>query len=245
MAAAVRVFVLAGFVVCALFTEASAQKIYNESGGVVVMEMESTESPLGQWGFIGHDADSTYPTGALGTGHLEYQGPNSYGSPGSRLQYQFKINQSGNYTLWFRAHKRLLGNEPDKNNDAYVKLEGDFTSGNPEVPTWPLKRDTKLYGGKEDGWGLASRLDGNGVHHKAPIYNLTAGEIYTMSISGRSNRFNVDRIILTHEDTGYRWNRTTELLPESSFLPVPEPASAALFVLGAGALALRRRRAAA
>ncbi|MEM9417587.1 MAG: PEP-CTERM sorting domain-containing protein [Planctomycetota bacterium] len=242
MSGAVRVFVLAGFLVCALSPVAFAQKIHNESGGVVVMEMENTESPLGKWGFIGPGANSTYPTGALGTGHLEYQGPFTRNSPGSTLKYQFKINQSGKYTLWLRAHKRLLGNASDKNNDAFVKLEGEFTSGSSDVPLRALTRDTKLYGGKDTGWGLASRLDGNGAHHKAPTYYLTAGEIYTFSISGRSNRFNVDRIIFTHEDSGYRWNQRTELLPESSLLPVPEPATAALCMIGLGAVAMRRCR---
>ena len=61
-----------------------AEKVYNESGGLVVMEMENTESLLGNWQLI-KPGTERYPDGAKGTGHLEYSGGAPWGEPDSAL----------------------------------------------------------------------------------------------------------------------------------------------------------------
>ena len=69
--------------------------IYNESDGLVVMEMENTGSPLGLWIKI-NPGDANYVSGATGSGHLEFTGNTiNGGDPESPLTYQFKINQGG------------------------------------------------------------------------------------------------------------------------------------------------------
>jgi len=156
-----------------------AQRVYEESNGFVAIEMENTKSPLGQSVFLDHAAaanGNAYPSGAVGTGHLEYQGPFTNPTPGSSLDYFFKINQTGSYELRLRAHRRLLGASSDSNNDAFVKLAGKFTSGNPNVPFAALVNNTKLFGGAPEDWGFARKLDGNGAHLEDVIYNLQAGK---------------------------------------------------------------------
>ena len=66
----------------------SAEGIYNESGGLVIMEIENTESPLGLW------QKKTSLSGYSGSGYLEFTGNNySLGDAKSPLAFHFKINQ--------------------------------------------------------------------------------------------------------------------------------------------------------
>ena len=89
------------------------------------------------------------------------------------------------------------------------------TSGNPNVPLSAFHNNTKMFGGSPTGWGFARKLDGNGAHLEDAIYNLQAGETYQLSISGRSTRFNLDRIIVMMDSERYTWNQM-QVLPESS-----------------------------
>lgn len=165
-----------------------------EENGLLIMEMESTVSPLGLW------IKKTDVPGYTGTCHFEFTGNSpASGTPKSPLTYTFKINKAGIYHLNLRARKRLEGEPGDRCNDCYVRMEGDFVSGNPAYPTSTLTQDTKLFGGTATGWGWATNLDGNGAHNTdAAIYDFKAGETYTLRISGRSQRFNLDRIVLRH-----------------------------------------------
>ena len=95
-----------------------------------------------------------------------------------------------------RGFKRLEGEEPDKCNDVYVKLKGDFERGG-NVPINLLKKETKLFGGHHEKWGWALKLDEK--HKKyTPSYEFKTGETYTLTVYGRSQRFNIDRIIFKH-----------------------------------------------
>ncbi|MCG8701757.1 MAG: T9SS type A sorting domain-containing protein, partial [Bacteroidales bacterium] len=163
--------------------------IYTEIAGLVVMEAENTKSPLGKWKKV------SSLNGYSGTGHIEFTGNKpSGGSANSPLTYKFKITESGDYRMLLRAHKRLAGSASDHCNDAYVKVTGDYTSGAGGAPINLLKSNTKFFGGSATGWGWAQKLDANHKKHLA-IYKFKAGETYTMTISGRSQRFNIDRIL--------------------------------------------------
>ncbi|MBT8044881.1 MAG: DUF5060 domain-containing protein, partial [Verrucomicrobiae bacterium] len=170
---------------------------FNESKGIVVMEAESTRSSLGKW------KKKTDVDGFTGTGHLEFTGNKpENGPPDSPLEYTFKIHRGGNYTLAIRAHKRLISKRQDICNDCYVEMKGDFRSGN-DTPLQVLKKETKMFGGRPKGWGYAVQLD---VKHKThtPVYRFKADQTYTLTISGRSKNFNIDRIILVHEDSNLK-----------------------------------------
>ncbi|AXT58947.1 DUF5060 domain-containing protein [Aquimarina sp. AD10] len=181
---------------------------YEEKDGLVVMEAENTNSTLGLW------KKKTNNPGFSGSGHLEFTGNGSNGGPpSSPLTYTFKINKAGFYRLYIRARKRLDGQPQDKNNDGYVKMSGDFDPGpnsgnnhNDDAPESLLRKDTKFFGGPATGWGWAEQLDAGGETNKRnAVYKFKAGKTYTLTLSGRSIKWNVDRILLRHSSV----NNTT------------------------------------
>ncbi len=190
---------------------AGAAPLFHEKGGIVAIEAESTPSRLGEW------KKKTDVKDYRGECHLEFTGNKpENGPPKSPLKYRFKINKGGKYTLSIRARKRLETKRADISNDCYVALSGDFTSGG-EAPLKVLKSDTKMYGGNADGWAWTRNLD---KHKKFPaIYNLKPGEIYELTISGRSKNFNIDRFILVHDSHKLRdvQNRNPDESKSDSF----------------------------
>jgi len=196
IAAMIRIARAVVFVVLLLAAlPAPAAPLFVEKDGLVIMEAESTASRLGDW------EKKTDVEGYTGSGHIEFTGnkPHS-GPPKCPLEYRFRIGKAGNYTLTIRARKRLGNEEPDKCNDGYVRVEGDFERGDDKTaPLAELKKDNKFFGGNADGWGWATRLD---IHHKKypAVYRFKAGQTYTFVLHGRSQRWNVDRIVLYHED---------------------------------------------
>lgn len=194
-----------------------ARQVFLEYDGVVVMEAESSTSRPGNW------EGKTDIDGFTGKGHIEYTGNKPAGGPvGTTLVYFFKIEKAGEYTLHLRAHKRLKGEKPDKCNDAYVRVEGDYKAsdkagdkhGN-DARLGVLKEDTKLFGGSEKGWGWAETLDLGGHNNKRmPRYVFKAGETYALGVSGRSQRFNIDRIVFRHASVDLKKAKDPEL-PES------------------------------
>ena len=168
---------------------------YEEQGGIVVMETENTPTDPGEW------INQTDVAGFTGGSHLEFTGNGSNGGPASSpLRYTFKVNKAGAYRLLIRAHKQLDGQPNDKNNDGYVRMEGDFSavSGDNNAALVDLQKDTKLFGGSANGWAWARKLDVNNKIKKDPIYNFKAGNTYTLVVSGRSVKWNIDRIVLFH-----------------------------------------------
>lgn len=179
--------------------------VFIEADGVLVIEAESSKSNPGKW------TGKQTIEGFTGKGHIEFTGNKPAGGPAhSPMAYTFKINKAGIYRLHLRAHKRLGDEEPDKCNDAYVRVLGDYRAvgkdeqkekkGPKDATLEVLRKDTKCFGGAADGWGWAETLDLGGHNNKrAPRYHFKAGETYTLVISGRSQRFNIDRIVFCHE----------------------------------------------
>ena len=172
---------------------------YEDVNGYVIMETENTWSPLDLW------ITKTDVANFTGSGHLEFTGnQQASGPPKSPLQYVFKINQGGLYRLIIRARKRLDGAPSDQSNDAYARLQGDYDESpnagenhNDDGNIFALRRNVKFFGGAANGWGWAKQLDLGGHHNKRnAVYDLKAGETYTLVISGRSKNFNMDRIVL-------------------------------------------------
>lgn len=189
--------VLAFIITVILSISIFSQTIYKEAGGVLVMEMENSKSPLGKW------VKKSNGSGWSGSGMLEFTGNdhNGAGSDRDPQKFHFKITKAGTYGIHPHAFNRLDGQPADKCNDAFVKVTGDYTSGASNVPLSALQKDTKLYssnGGNVWSWGF--QLDGNGADHVAAKYNLKSGEEYALTISGRSIRFQIDRILFAHND---------------------------------------------
>lgn len=190
---------------------------YNEQDGLVIMEMENTSSNLDLW------VKKTNMADYKGTGHLEFTGNKiTNGPPTSPLEYKFKINTAGEYRLFLRAHKRLETDREDLSNDCFVRVAGDYTAGNEtnDAPLDALRKDTKLFGGEKDAWGLAIKLDLPGGIKKDAIYTFKAGETYTLTISGRSKNFNIDRIMFFKRDQ-YTYGKARDAInanDESSYV---------------------------
>ena len=165
--------------------------VFQGKNGLVIIEAESTKSSKGKW------KKKTSVKGFTGEYHLEFTGNKPANGPAtSPLKYYFTVDKDGEYELLIRAFKRLDGEPKDRCNDCYVKLKGDFDTAG-KAPLKILKSDTKLYGGSHKEWGWTNRLD---VNHKKypPLYKLKTGEKYLLTISGRSQRFNMDRIVFKH-----------------------------------------------
>lgn len=180
---------------------------YTEIDGLVIMEAENTNSNLELW------QQKSEINGHTGAGYMEFTGNNpESGPPKSPLEYHFSVNQSGLYYLHlFAAKEHLIINgehRTDVANDAYVRLEGDFNAGpnagnnhGDDAPLAMLKSDTKFFGGSnlQFSWTWGNHLDPGGEHNKrVAIYDLQSGENYKFVMSGRSQKFKVDRIVFRH-----------------------------------------------
>ena len=176
---------------CFQFTNVAAKT----PKGIVVIEAESTKSDLGFWKLISAN-DSNYVQNTVGKKHLEFTGGTiNGGKPISPLEYDFKVPANGTYHLMIVCRKRLEGVPGDKCNDGWVKMDGNFESGN-EIPVADLKKEEKFFGGAANGWGWGDLLDWQGHIKRPALYNLKGGEKYKLTLSGRSIRWNVDRIVL-------------------------------------------------
>lgn len=165
--------------------------VFEGKDGLVIMEAESTKSSKGKWKKLTSIDEFT------GESHLEFTGNKPSNGPAKNpLKYSFTVDKDGEYKLMIRAFKRLEGEPKDRCNDCYVKLKGDFESGG-DAPLKMLKADTKLFGGHHEKWGWTVKLD-EGHKKFNPVYKLKAGETYLLTVSGRSQRFNMDRIVFRH-----------------------------------------------
>jgi hypothetical protein len=193
-----------------VLSSAVADEIHNEADGIVRLEVENTNSPLGLW------EKKSDLAGFSGSGYLEFTGNEfDLGDADSPLSYHFKINRGGTYVLDLHCAKKTIGEHADWANDCYVRVVGDYSAGpGPhDVPMGNaslslLKRDTKYFGGKSNAWEWSvgdwhftgGRLDPGGKKNKrTAIYNFKAGETYTLVISGRSKAFRIDRAVFRHD----------------------------------------------
>ncbi|WP_111708592.1 carbohydrate-binding protein [Lutibacter citreus] len=168
-----------------------------EENGLLIFEAENTKSDFNKWIY-----ETSIPN-YRGTGYLRYKGPFTGSSP---LVYKFKIQNAGIYRFMIRSSKPD-GVASDANNDCFIKMEGDFIAGEMHsclknadrnsTNTNALKKDTKFFGTGGDGEfkNAAGQLD---LHNVKPwaTYNFKAGETYTLTITGRSSEFSMDRILI-------------------------------------------------
>lgn len=174
-------------------TGAIAQRI---GPNYIVFEAEDTESDLGFWK-LRTPEDQLYCNPSNGMApihntHLEFTGNNEGTGPAtSPLEYKFVCPKTGSYKLGGRLFQRLEGAENDKCNDVYVKMSGNFTSGHSSVTVGQLRTNYKFVGRGVNRWGAMYKIE---INHEFPkaIYNFIEGEEYTLTVSGRSKRCNVD-----------------------------------------------------
>lgn len=175
----------------------------------IVFEADATNSDLDLW--EKRTPDHTHYFGGtvqapIGDDYLEFTGNNENGGTAkSPLVYKFTAPKTGKYRLGMRLLQNLEGAEWDKSNDVWIKLEGNFTSGN-VFSTDDMKHNHKFYGRGKDKWGAGINMEGhvNGEKKLVPaIYNFIAGEEYTFTMSGRAERTCIDYIIFYETTISY------------------------------------------
>ena len=180
---------------------------YTQVNGLVIMEAENTQSGFDLW------VEETEVSGFTGDSYIEFTGNNAQsGPPKSPLSYTFSINQDGLHHLHLLVARETLTINgevrTDVANDAYVRLSGDFSAGpnvgnshGDDAPLSTLRSDTKFFGGDDNNfvWASGNRLDlGGDTNKRVAVYDLKAGQTYTLTLSGRSKFFKVDRIMFRH-----------------------------------------------
>ncbi len=161
----------------------NSQAVFQESDGIVTIEMESTfGQPLGAW-VLGTSVD---PENQTGTGYLKFTGNDpEQGPPNSPLEYVFKIKKGGVYSLHLHCAKlKVEVNGRMRNdvcNDAYVRVDGNYQARNPQPDDFPdaggqyrkqyhkqdapldlLKVNTKFYGGAHQKFIWTQEKNSNG-----------------------------------------------------------------------------------
>jgi len=171
-----------------------AQNVYQEANGILVIEAENTDyaSTDTKWAF--RNANSTvHLAGYKGIGYIEYAGPDSFNSPSSQpVIYKFKIQNPGTYNLVFRTWKNHNHNpavddpkkfEEDRNNDCWIKMEGDYDANTSYVRNVAgaelsdLQAYNKFIGHGTD-WGRTMTMEVGSHTFREVVYKFKAGEEY-------------------------------------------------------------------
>lgn len=166
-------------VTLALAAAAFAQDggIYHASGGIVVIEVESTPPSAG-W------AVETIDSGYTHDSYYRWDGGDQFANPGMGiLEYRIQMESAGNYR--FSLRNRHDHPDPTEENDVWAKMNNGnwqkvFSNNVNTVGTWTFE----------------STFD----HHPAfppAAFNMNAG-VNVLQLSGRSQNFQIDRFHL-HE----------------------------------------------
>ena len=169
--------------------------------GVIVFQAEHTNSLLGNWELITHQHPDFFK-GASNDSMLYFTGnATNLGPPNSPLDYTFIAPETGTYQLIIRSSRILKDARNDECNDFYVRLAGDFEPGANTFSKSVLLTDTKHYFSSvpDRQWGWTNlgerRISGENVKRRF-FYVLKKGEVYTLTVSGRSKRAIMDYIVL-------------------------------------------------
>ena len=186
---------------CVTTIEVIAQQNIKYGSDYVVFEAEDTNTSLGNLWKVRTPNDPDYlkyltnignSPDPINNNYLEYVGP--WQGAGSDLVYKFTAPKTGAYRMAMRMHCPLRsGEKDDQRNDVFVKLEGNYTSGNTGISENRARTLTKLYGRGPNKWGTCLTLEFEHKHQR-PIYNLIEGEEYTFTMKGRSTGASYDYI---------------------------------------------------
>ncbi|MEM9445997.1 MAG: hypothetical protein AAGA18_11685 [Verrucomicrobiota bacterium] len=175
----------------------------SNQAGFILFEAEETTRSKGRWKL------KTDIQGYTGAGYLEFTGNSPIsGKASSPITFDFTIEKAGLYYLHLYCARESITEKGkvrhDLANDCYVRVKGDFDAGpnKGDAPLDMLKEDTKFFGGndKEFAWVSGGRLDQGHKKFNA-VYNFKEGKSYTLTVSGRSQLFKLDKIVFRHEDT--------------------------------------------
>lgn len=185
-----KLFISRVLLVCASLVSSAMADTFVESGGVLLMEAESSPAN-GDWVLersIG---------GFSGNGYLRWDGPNAFAlSSAGRgtITYTFRIQRAGNYELLWRS-RITRGNNRTEHNDSWVR----FPSGRNIAGQQALNGWTKVFMNTLNQWAWQSATVDNVGRRVRQFFS--AG-VHTIQISGRSNGHAIDRIALYNYTDG-------------------------------------------
>jgi len=179
-----------------------SKAVFQETGDILAIELENTVIPTG-WKLENNIA------GFTGNSYLLWEGPSSNSNPGNGLlTYKIQITNPGTYAIKIRS-RIAEGNNNTESNDAWLRLpdaddffavKGGSTiyptgSGNTPNPNGAGEEGWfKSYMNQLDTWSWQTKTSDNDAHDIFATFD-TAGR-YTIELSGRSQGFAIDRIVL-------------------------------------------------
>lgn len=170
-----RTLVTCGAGLLAASLAAADGGVYQESGGLVVIEIESTP-PTDDW------LAETDPSGYTFRSFYRWNGRDHFGSPTAGvLTYRFHISTTGNYS--FRLRNRHDDPDSTMENDAWTRMDGG---------TW--YKTFSNGSGTVDVWNWVTRFDIPGQPNAS--WFLTAGT-HEIQFAARSFDFMMDRFHLS------------------------------------------------
>ncbi len=170
-------------------------EVFIENDGYVVIDMESVIKPNPKWSFKTGNS-------SLGSGFLQYDGPNSMSSESAanRMEYKVQINNPGTYQFLWRSQNGFTAPALDAENDSWLRLEAaDFYGIKAGNKVGFNNHFIKVYVQKYNfDFGCY------GEHSGLPGYKIYAqfddpGD-YLIEVSGRSKGHIIDRMVLFKSD---------------------------------------------
>lgn len=177
--------------------------VFVEKDGLLIIESESVE--LGEDWVLKTDVENY-----TGSGYIFWNGKSYYSNPGNGLMtYQIFINNPGTYRFQWRSVN--MGEDHTENNDAWLRFDDadDFFgkkekdgslvypggSGKTPEPEGQSKENWfKIYQNKPGDWCYRTHTSDNDAHDVYVTFNKAGS--YTLEVSGRSEHFGIDRMML-------------------------------------------------
>jgi hypothetical protein len=197
-----------------------------------VIEIESATA-VGDW------ASETALPDFTGSGYYRWDGGDNFGTPNiDTLEYQVRINTPGKYRFVWR-NRIAEGDNSTESNDAWLKFPdasgfyGEQDGGSVVYPRGngqgPGGEDLTPYpeGASSDGWLKVyssgdvalrnwvwqARTSDNDAHDIMVEFDNPG--TYTIQVSGRSQGFAIDRMVLYKLDTYSEGSATGTVIPET------------------------------
>ncbi|NND34034.1 MAG: hypothetical protein HKN76_15705 [Saprospiraceae bacterium] len=191
---------------CPVVILAQTSPRFQESGGIMVIEIESAAN------YDAWELD-TGKSGYTGEGYLQYKGPNFYNNPGnSLLSFEIAIEKTGKYR--FQWHSLIaVGQSNTEHNDSWLRFNNasDFYGEKNEQRVYPkgvgkmpnpngtsTKGWLKIYQNNQNGWTWVTRTSDHDPHEIFVEFDSIG--IYTLEISGRSSGHAINRLALFHSE---------------------------------------------
>lgn len=200
----ILLFILVGMLPTIVFAQSVPR--YLESGGVVIIEVESAIS-YGDWVL------DTTKVGYTGQGYLRFTGSDYFNTPGnSLLKYEIVIEKTGKYR--FQWHSLIAaGQSNTEHNDSWLRFKdaSDFYGEKSGQKVWPkgvgktpnpegssANGWLKIYQNNLNNWTWVTRTSDRDPHEIFVEFDSVG--VYTLEISGRSNGHAINRLALYHSE---------------------------------------------